>query len=206
MNNWVRALAASGGDLFAGGTFTMADGAPANRIAKWNGGSWTPLGAGVSYWVEALAVSGGELYAGGQFTLAGGAPATYIAKWDGGSWSALGSGMDNTVWALAASAAGELYAGGDFLTAGGKVSAFTAKANLLSIPPRPSLSIQLTAPNVVAVSWPSPSTDFVLQQNTNGLSSVNWSNVTATIQNDGTNKTLEVSPTGQSRFYRLFHP
>jgi hypothetical protein len=47
---------------------------------------------------------------------------------------------------------------------------------------------------------------FVLQENTNGISSVNWSNVTATIQNDGTNKTLIVNPTSGSRFFRLISP
>src|SRR5215471_7011406 len=38
--------------------------------------------------------------------------------------------------------------------------------------------------NIVIVSWPSPSTGFVPQQNTNGLGSVNWSNVTGTIQDN----------------------
>ena len=66
--------------------------------------------------------------------------------------------------------------------------------------------IRRTTTNTVVVSWPSPSTRFVLQQNTNGVSSVNWSNVTAAIQDDATNKTLVVNPTGQSRFYQLVPP
>ena len=70
----------------------------------------------------------------------------------------------------------------------------------------PSLTIRRTTPNTVAVSWPSTATGFVLQQNTNGVGSVNWSNVTAGIQNDGTNKTLIVNPTGQSRFFWLISP
>lgn len=57
--------------------------------------------------------------------------------------------------------------------------------------------------NTVVVSWPAAAPGFVLQQNPDGLSSVNWSNVTAGIQNNGTNKTLVVSPTNASRFYRL---
>jgi hypothetical protein len=57
------------------------------------------------------------------------------------------------------------------------------------------------------VYWPSTATGFVLQQNTNGVScSVNWSNVTAAIQDDGTNKSLVVNSTSASRFYRLLHP
>ena len=70
----------------------------------------------------------------------------------------------------------------------------------------PSITVARTTTNTVVISWPSPSTDFVLQQNTNGLSSMNWSNVTAGIQNDGTNKTLVVNPSSGSRFYRLFKP
>jgi len=73
-------------------------------------------------------------------------------------------------------------------------------------PPAPTLTIQLTASNTLAVSWPSPSSGFVLQQNTNGISTVNWSNVIDTIQDDGTNKQLIVSPTSQVCFYRLFKP
>jgi hypothetical protein len=60
--------------------------------------------------------------------------------------------------------------------------------------------------NVVIVSWPAAASNFVLQQNTNGVSSINWSNITSGIQNDGTNETLIVNPIGGSRFYRLFKP
>jgi hypothetical protein len=72
------------------------------------------------------------------------------------------------------------------------------------MPPSPSLTIRRTTTNTIAVSWPSPSTGFVLQQNTNGLSSVNWSNVTVGIQNDGTTKSISVSPASGDRFFRLF--
>jgi hypothetical protein len=82
-------------------------------------------------------------------------------------------------------------------------------AYLFSIPTppgAPSLTIRRTTTNTVAVSWPSTATGFVLQQDTNGVNSENWSNVTATLQDDGTNKTLIVNPTNQSRFYRLVLP
>jgi len=82
-------------------------------------------------------------------------------------------------------------------------------AYLFSVPSQltaPSLTIQLTSSNTVAVSWPSLSTGFVLQQNTTGFSPINWSNVTDTIQDDGTNKSLTVNPTEGSRFYRLVRP
>src|SRR5205809_5854530 len=122
------------GNLYIGGSFTMVGEVFASNIAKWNGSSWSALGAGMNGYVYALAVSGGDLYAGGSFTTAGGSAATNIAKWDGSSWSALGSGLGgglsghshfsgySPVWALAVSGS-DLYAGGNFTTAGGKVSA-----------------------------------------------------------------------------------
>jgi hypothetical protein len=70
----------------------------------------------------------------------------------------------------------------------------------------PSLTVARTTTNTVVISWPSPSTGFVLQQNDDALSPPGWSFVTDTIQNDGTNKTLVVNPSGGSRFYRLVKP
>ena len=66
----VSALAVSGGDLYAGGSFQIAGGMAANDIAKWNGTNWSALGSGINDygpWVSALAVSGTELYAVGFF-------------------------------------------------------------------------------------------------------------------------------------------
>jgi hypothetical protein len=125
----VVALAVSGSDLYAGGSFTSTGGVAATNIAKWDGNSWSPLGSGLNGGVAALVVSGGNLYAGGSFTMAGGGAGNYIAKWDGTNWSALGSGLraGSSVFALAISGS-ELYAVGDFTTAGGKVSAYVARA------------------------------------------------------------------------------
>jgi hypothetical protein len=78
-------------------------------------------------------------------------------------------------------------------------------AYLFSVPSRPSLAIRLTATNTAVVSWRSAATGYVLQQNT-ALRSVSWSNVTATIRDDGTNSMLVVNPAERSRFYRLVHP
>ena len=69
-------------------------------------------------------------------------------------------------------------------------------AYLFSLAPAaPRLSITLNPQlSTLNVSWPSPSTDWTLQQNTNSVSSLNWSNVTTGIQDDGTTKTLIVNP------------
>jgi hypothetical protein len=106
----VNALAVSGSDLYAGGTFTAAVGSNGNSIAKWNGNNWSALGSGISRSpgipiVYGLAVSGSDLYAGGTFTTAGDSNVNSIAKWDGSRWSAVGSGVlgaDPTVRALRA--------------------------------------------------------------------------------------------------------
>ena len=131
----VNALAVSGSDLYAGGSFTSAGGTAANYIAKWNGSTWSALGSGVNGTVSALAVSGSNLYAGGSFTSAGGNAATNIAKWNGSSWSALSSGLLGSdpaggnppgVFALAVSGS-DLYVGGRFTTAGGNAAKGIAK-------------------------------------------------------------------------------
>ncbi|MFZ4664785.1 MAG: hypothetical protein ACOYNY_47790, partial [Caldilineaceae bacterium] len=83
LNAPVSSLAVSGNDLYVGGLFSTADGVAANRIVKWDGSSWSPLGSGLNGDVAALAVSGSDLYVGGSFSTAGGVAANRIAKWDG---------------------------------------------------------------------------------------------------------------------------
>lgn len=72
-------------------------GVSANRIARWDGETWSALGDGVNKAVDSLSVfedrAGKVLVAGGLFDLAGGVPVNHIAAWDGFSWSSLGSGV-----------------------------------------------------------------------------------------------------------------
>jgi hypothetical protein len=136
--NYVSALAVfddgSGPALYAGGLFSTAGGVAANRIAKWNGTSWAPLGSGMSTgFISALAVfddgSGPALYVGGIFGIAGGVPAQHIARWNGASWAPLGTGVSGGtatlgtyVTALAVFDDGSgpsLLVGGSFTAAGG---------------------------------------------------------------------------------------
>jgi hypothetical protein len=105
-----------------------------NRIAQWDGVTWSGVGSrnGMGEDVDALAdvyalaaAPNGTLFAGGYFTEAGGVTANRIAHWNGSAWRRLGSGM---IWsggccalvmALAVAADGTLYAGGYFPEAGG---------------------------------------------------------------------------------------
>lgn len=70
-------------------------------------------------------------------------------------------------------------------------------------PGAPMLSIALTATNTVVVSWASDSTEFVLQQSSDNIASVNWSNVVITPTDDGATKTVVVDSAQGNRFYRL---
>jgi hypothetical protein len=135
-----------GTELYAGGWFLRAGGANVNRIARWDGKSWSalagPAGTGVDGDVLALAVfddgSGPALYAGGRFTTAGGVTVNHVARWDGTAWSPLagpvagptGTGTVGDVFALAVFDDGTgpaLYAGGDFTHAGGVPASRIAK-------------------------------------------------------------------------------
>lgn len=70
--------------------------------------------------------------------------------------------------------------------------------------PGPSLSI-IRSNNDVIVSWPYPSTGFVLQENSN-VGTTNWTNVAQLPSDDGTNRSVTISPPTGNRFYRLRSP
>lgn len=91
--------------------------------------------------------------------------------------------------------------GGNFSVLGGFWSLFAVQS-----PGAPLLSIALNPPfPAVTVSWPSPSTGFVLQQTTD-LTGTNWIAVPLPVSDNGTSKFIIVNPPGGNRFYRLFQP
>jgi hypothetical protein len=71
--------------LYAGGAFTTAGGIGANKVARWNGASWSPLGSGANSSIAAFAAfddgGGPALYAGGSFSIAFDSGDSYLAKW-----------------------------------------------------------------------------------------------------------------------------
>jgi hypothetical protein len=76
------------------------------------------------------------------------------------------------------------------------------RAEELTALTRPSLTVQLTPANTVMVSWPSPSTDFVLQQSPD-LNPANWVNLPLTNSDNGTIESIIVPAGPGNRFYRL---
>ena len=137
VNSRIWDVEVSGGNVYAGGAFITAGDIPANRIAKWNGTSWSALGSGLNSSVDAIAVNGDDVFVTGPFTMAGGVSANYVAKWNdaSSSWSALGSGLNNHyttgIGSLAVSGS-DVYVGGGFTMAGGVSANNIAKWNSLT--------------------------------------------------------------------------
>lgn len=127
-NDWVYATTVYNGNLIVGGKFTSIGGVSANHIAKWNGTSWQPLGAGLNGKVNALMVYNGNLYAGGEFTMSGSTTVNYIAKWNGTQWKDDLGDMNNIVTSLAVYN-NMLYVGGYFTSADGTPANYIAKTN-----------------------------------------------------------------------------
>ena len=131
LNGTASALNADApGALYVGGIFTGAGGDPdANRIARWNGSSWSAVSSSASQIsngsVNAIAVAGGKVYAGGTFLNAGGgANADFLAVWDGTSWAPACSGPRITGNVEALEIIGPtLYVGGSFQDGAGIASA-----------------------------------------------------------------------------------
>ncbi|MBS1911411.1 MAG: hypothetical protein JST22_05445 [Bacteroidetes bacterium] len=113
---------APNGDLYVGGDFSHIGGISANRIARWDGTSWMPVGTGIpAGTVYAIAFSGGDVIVGGHFRGAGDVKATNIARFSGNTWLAFGDitkeGLDSTVLAIAVKG-NDIYVGGNFTYAG----------------------------------------------------------------------------------------
>lgn len=135
-NDWVSTLLAlPDGSIVAGGRFTSVGGVPANRIARFVGGSWQALGSGMNNEVLALLqLPNGDLLAGGWFSVAGGAPAAGLARWNGSTWSVFGgvaggSAVIPSVNVLRRTAGGDVVIGGSFDSIGGVAANNIARWN-----------------------------------------------------------------------------
>lgn len=104
------------GTVYITGSFTSIDGTSANRIASYNGSTWSALGTGFDAAGTRIKIGpDGLLYAGGSFTAAGGTTVRGIATWDGSSWAALGPpSSGGTVNDFDWDKSGNLYVVGSF--------------------------------------------------------------------------------------------
>ena len=137
VDSTVQAIAINGNDVYIGGFFASAYNSDtttaisANKIAKWNGTSWSALGTGTGTagnglnstgTVFAIAIKDNDVYVGGAFSTAYNSVTSIIsvnkiAKWNGTSWSTLGGSMSNgagnTVYAITIKD-NDVYVGGTF--------------------------------------------------------------------------------------------
>jgi hypothetical protein len=109
----VYALTVYKGNLYAGGAFSLSSGDSFDRIAIWNGSSWTAAGSGADAEVKSLYVFGTDLYIGGSFNTVNGVTASGCAKWDGTTVSAGGANSLPGNYAFV-NYLGDLYAYGSF--------------------------------------------------------------------------------------------
>lgn len=104
-DNSVMALVEHDGQVVAGGYFNRSGSTTVQRVARWDGAAWQPLGNGLpGIWVNSLASFGGDLYAGAY-------------RWDGATWTNVLQ-VNGAVRTLVVHD-GLLYVGGDFTTARG---------------------------------------------------------------------------------------
>ena len=128
---------------------------------------------------------------------------TYSIDWftiDGGGGTSTGGvfAVSGTIGQPDASA--QPLTGGNFSLVGGFWSLFVVQT-----PGAPLLTIRLTSTNNALVSWPSLSTGFTLQQNSD-LNKTNWVTAPQAVSDNGTNRFILVNPPAGNRFYRLFKP
>jgi hypothetical protein len=96
--------------------------------------------------------------------------------------------------------AGSSMNGGNYSVTGGFWAIYA-----VSSPGAPALNIAVTLTNTLIISWPSPSTGFGLQQNSD-LTGTVWVTPSETMNDDGIHRFIVVIPSPGNRFYRLQHP
>lgn len=120
-------------------------------------------------------------------------------------WTNRYSGSGNLAdyaWAVAVDGNGDAFVTGESWN-GSTYDYVTIKYSSAGMP---LLTITRTAKDTVAVSWPSASLGFTLQQNTGDFASSNWSDVVATPADDGAIRTVILNSSAKSALFRLIHP
>jgi hypothetical protein len=96
--------------------------------------------------------------------------------------------------------AGGPMTGGNYSLTGGFWSLYAVQS-----PGAPVLDIKLTTTNTAMVYWPSPSTGYNLQVNTN-LATTNWVTPAESVTGNGTIRYIIVNPPTGNQFFRLKSP
>lgn len=138
-----------------------------------------------------LMVDGGSVtaYLNGQQQFSGASTLMNININDQGNM--LGFFIDNVV------------GGGQGEFSDGSISQLRLYSGLVT--PAPSLSVFHSPTNSVVVYWPSPSTGWSLQVNTN-LATTNWAAYGGSVNDDGITRSTIVTPPSGKQFFRLSYP
>lgn len=107
-NNYVATVLYQAPNLYVGGDFTAIPGQQIDRVAVYNGDTWTALGNGLSGHVQQLTPWNSGIVATGELSVEGN-----LASFDGGNWELLGGGTDTGTTA-ATVFGGDLVIGGSF--------------------------------------------------------------------------------------------
>ncbi len=165
-------------ELYAGGSFSEANGHKAWNLAKWTGTDWVEVGGGLSggsFQTGVWAIEPDEadgIYVGGDFVVGGPADeqAFRIARWNGNTWERLGSGVNGSVNGLALKQR-DLFVFGNVFSAGGHPSAHVARWRI------PTLSLEAISPTNDGFSLKArglPGASFILQRSRD---LIQWENV-----------------------------
>ncbi len=97
-NHWVNDIDFIGTSIYIVGAFSRVNGAStlANKIAVWNGATWSALGANPVFNNNIIGIThdtSNNIYIAGRFTTIGSLTVNKVAMWNGSTWSALGSGF-----------------------------------------------------------------------------------------------------------------
>ena len=124
---------------------------------------------------------------------------SYSIDWftiDGGGGTSTG-GVYSVSGTIGQPDASGAVTGGNYSLTGGFWSLYAVQT-----PGAPVLSIELTTTNTALIYWPSPSSGFNLEVNTN-LATTNWVTNSQSVTDNGTIRYILVSPPTGNRFYRL---
>ncbi len=124
---------------------------------------------------------------------------SYAIDWstiDGGGGTSTG-GVYSVSGTIGQPDAGHM-SGGNYSIDGG----FWGIVAVVQSPDAPLLTVTQSGASTT-VSWPSPSTGFVLQQNLNIANTNGWSNFAGTISSNVTTLSVTIAPASGNKFFRL---
>ncbi|MCU0866583.1 MAG: hypothetical protein MUC36_22590 [Planctomycetes bacterium] len=204
VNGYVNcAIELANGHVVVGGLFTEAGGVTVANVARFDGTTWSALGAPVcnGYLTRLDRLPTGDLVASGVFTTIGGTAANRIGRWDGSSWQPLGAGLNNSAMNLRTMPNGDVVAVGLFTNAGGVACNRIARWNGVAWSPlgaglnNAAYDLQLLPDGELVVSGRFTTAGGVAAQSVARWNGTSWSAFAPGF--DGPVEALAVLPDGQ---------